>query len=184
MWPANTPILSAHHRSPRSLAFLLGTAGRTGHGVAMLTCLALLSATPFTYAQEMLHWKDAWVRSMPPGAQVTAAYGQLMNHGDRPVTLSGITSEVGTEAQMHDVIADGDQRRMVQLTSVEIAPHETLVFVPGGRHIMLLNVTSPPAEGTSVDICAVSAAGSQACVQAPVQRQAPMDHNDHTGHHH
>ena len=165
-------------------ALVRGKNGCTGHGAAALACLALLSAAPFAYAQELLHWKDTWMRSMPPGAQVTAAYGQLMNHGDQPVTLSGITSEVGTEAQMHDVIADGDQRRMVQLTSVEIAPHETLVFAPGGRHIMLLNVTSPPAEGTSVEICAVSAAGSKACTQAPVQRQAPMDHSDHMGHHH
>jgi copper(I)-binding protein len=162
-------------------SLLRGKAKSTGHGTATLTCLALLSAAPFAHAQELLHWKDIWVRSMPPGAEVTAAYGQLMNHGDQPVMLSGITSEVGTEAQMHDVIADGDQRRMVQLTSVEIAPHETLVFAPGGRHIMLLNVTSPPAEGTSVEICAVSAAGSKACTQAPVQRQAPMDH---MGHHH
>ena len=26
-------------------------------------------------ADEMLHWRDAWVRSLPPGAAVTAAYG-------------------------------------------------------------------------------------------------------------
>ena len=166
------------------LALLLVTTRRTGYRAVRLACLVAFTTVPFTHAQEMLHWKDVWVRGMPPGAQVTAAYGQLMNHGDHPVTLSGITSDVGTEAQMHDVIADGDQRRMVQLTLVEIAPHETLVFAPGGRHIMLLNVASPPPEGSRVEICAVSAVGSEACVQAPVQRQAPMDHSDHTGHHH
>ena len=165
-------------------AFVRGKTGCSGHGAAALACLALLSVTPFAYAQELLHWKDAWMRSMPPGARVTAAYGQLMNHGDQPVTLSGITSEVGTEAQMHDVIADGDQRRMVQLTSVEIAPHETLVFAPGGRHIMLLDISNPPAEGSVVEICALSAAGTQACAQAAVERQAPESHEEHTGHHH
>ena len=68
-------------------ALVRGKTGCTGHGAAALACLALLSAAPFVHAQDLLHWKDAWMRSMPPGAQVTAAYGQLMNHGDQPVTL-------------------------------------------------------------------------------------------------
>ena len=176
------PLTGARAMANRPVS-VRGKTGSIGHGAAALACLALSSAAPFAHAQELLHWKDAWVRSMPPAAQVTAAYGQLMNHGDQPVTLLGITSEVGTEAQMHDVIADGDQRRMVQLTSVEIAPHETLVFAPGGRHIMLLDMNTSPAEGTSVEICAVSAAGNKACTQAPVQRQAPIDHSDHMGYH-
>ena len=58
---------------------------------AALTCsllgalivLPLMSFSPPSQAGEVLHWKDAWVRSMPPAAQVTAAYGQLMNHGER-----------------------------------------------------------------------------------------------------
>ena len=87
-----------------------------------------------------LHWKEAWVRSMPPGTQVTAAYGMLMNHSDETVTISQLTADVGSEAQMHDVIADGDQRRMVQLETADIAPGASLTFEPGGRHIMLIGV--------------------------------------------
>ena len=54
---------------------------------------------------------------------------------------------------MHDVIAEGDQRRMVQLNS-DIAPGASLVFEPGGRHMMLLGITDA-AEG-KVEICALS----------------------------
>ena len=49
---------------------------------------------------------DAWVRSLPPGTAVTVAYGSLMNHGNDTVTIINVTSTTGTEAQMHDVIAD------------------------------------------------------------------------------
>jgi copper(I)-binding protein len=133
----------------------------------------------------MLHWKDVWVRSMPPGTQVTAAYGELMNHGDQTITISKLTADLGSEAQMHDVIAEGDQRRMVQLEEANIAPGASLVFEPGGRHIMIIGVGESPAEGSQVDICALSAAGTRACTQALVSRQAPgeQDSHDHHGAH-
>ena len=150
-------------------------------GLGLSACLLAASAA---YSEELLHWQDVWVRAMPPGAQVTAAYGKLMNHGNETVEISGLSSSVSGETQMHDVIAEGDQRRMVQLMSVEIAPHETLIFEPGGRHIMLLDMSHPPSEGSVVEICALSAAGNQACAQAAVERQAPASHEEHTGHHH
>ena len=144
--------------------------------------VAMLAST--AHSGDLLHWQDVWVRAMPPGAQVTAAYGKLMNHGNEAVEISALSSSVSGETQMHDVIAEGDQRRMVQLMSVGIAPHETLIFEPGGRHIMLLDISNPPAEGSVVEICALSAAGTQSCTQAAVERQAPASPEQHTGHHH
>ena len=120
---------------------------------------------------------------MPPGAQVSAAYGMLMNHSDQTVTLSTVSSEISGSAQMHEVIADGDQRRMAELESIDIAPHETLIFEAGGRHIMLLDIAAPPIEGENVEICAVSAAGTRACTEAAVRRQSPVADDTQTGHH-
>ena len=134
-------------------------------------------------ADEILHWRDAWVRSLPPGAAVTAAYGSLMNHGTDTVTIVNLTSTTGAEAQMHDVMADSDQRKMVRLNSVDIAPGELLVFEPGGRHIMLLGITDAPKEGSESTLCALSARGTQACTRAPVTRRAPGE-TDPKGYHH
>ena len=147
--------------------------------------VSLFSAglSSLSYAEEMLHWKDAWVRSMPPGAQVSAAYGMLMNHSDQTVTLSTVSSEISGSAEMHEVIAEGDQRRMAELESIDVAPHETLIFEPGGRHIMLLDIAATPVEGENVEICAVSAAGTRACIGAAVRRQAPAADDTHANHH-
>jgi copper(I)-binding protein len=134
-------------------------------------------------ADEMLHWRDAWARSLPPGTAVTAAYGSLMNHGSDTVTIVNLTSTAGAEAQMHDVIAERDQRKMVRLNSVDIAPGESLVFEPGGRHIMLLGIADAPEEGSDLALCALSAMGTEACTRAPVTRQAPGETEPH-GHHH
>ena len=158
-------------------------------GIACLCTCLIASIT--TQASDLLHWKEVWVRSMPPGTQVTAAYGTLMNHSDETVTISQLTADVGSEAQMHDVIAEGDQRRMVQLKTADIAPGASLAFEPGGRHIMLIGVTEPLPEGAHIEICATSAAGAKACMQAVISRQAPGEDNTqgthtdmHSGHHH
>ena len=148
-------------------------------GRPALAAFLCLCASMTTYAENMLHWREAWVRSMPPGTQVAAAYGELMNHGDQTVTIVQLTADLGTEAQMHDVIAEGDQRRMVQLETTDIAPGASLVFEPGGRHMMLLGLAEPPAEGSQVEICALSTAGSKACTQATVSRKTPGEHDTH-----
>ena len=152
---------------------------------AFITLMCLLSTglSSLSHASEMLHWKDVWVRSMPPGAQVSAAYGMLMNHGDQTITLSTVSSDISGTAEMHEVIADGDQRRMAELESIDIAPHQTLIFEPGGRHIMLLDITAPPIEGETVEICAVSAAGTRARAEAAVRRQPPAEQDTHANHH-
>ena len=151
---------------------------------AMMLMLTIAGAGSPIAEEEMLHWQGAWVRSLPPGAEVTAAYGTLMNHGAEAVSIANIHSTLGNEAQMHDVLSEGDQRRMVQLPSVDIAAGESLVFQPGGRHIMLLGVTDTPAEGSDIELCAESAAGTRTCTQAKVMRQAPEHHDAHSGHHH
>ena len=152
-------------------------------GFRWCTAGVLMGLSLSSLADEMLHWRDAWVRSLPPGTAVTAAYGSLMNHGSDTVTIVNVTSTTGTEAQMHDVIADGDQRKMVQLNSLDIAPGESLVFEPGGRHVMLLGITDAPEEGSALALCAVSARGTEACTRATVTRQAPGATKPH-GHHH
>ena len=156
---------------------------KQGYTFTALACLFSAGFSSLSFAGEALHWKDAWVRSMPPGAQVSAAYGMLMNHSDQTVTLSTVSSEVSGSAEMHEVIAEGDHRRMAELESIDVGPHETLIFEPGGRHIMLLEIAATPVEGEIVEICAVSAAGTRACTEAAVRRQAPAADDTHANHH-
>lgn len=150
---------------------------------------ALVSGVvPLTRGADSLHWEEAWIRSVPPGAAVAAAYGKLVNHSAASVTVTGITSPLGAEAQMHDVVVEGDQRRMVRIDSVALLSGEALTFTPGGRHIMLLDIQNPPEEGSMVQLCAIAAPHPDTCTDAPVQRQGPSMPSDmpsdHAGHHH
>ena len=148
-------------------------------------CPVLLSwCLPLSALAEGLLWEKAWVRSMPPGTEVAAAYGRVTNQSDQTAVITAVSSSMGEAAQIHDVIADGDQRRMVQLDAVSLAAGESTEFKPGGQHIMLLGVTAPPPEGSQVELCLLTANSGERCTSAPVQRQAPMPATETSGHHH
>lgn len=149
-----------------------------------LSPLLLSWCLPLSALAEGLLWENAWVRSMPPGTEVAAAYGRVTNQSDKTVVITSMSSSVGEAAQIHDVIADGDQRRMVQLEAVSLAGGESTEFKPGGQHIMLLGVTTPPPEGSLVELCLLTANSAEHCASAPVQRQAPMPAAETSGHHH
>ena len=146
--------------------------------------LLLSWCLPLSALAEGLLWEDAWVRSMPPGTEVAAAYGRITNQSDQTVVITAMSSSVGEAAQIHDVIADGDQRRMVQLDAISLAAGESTEFKPGGQHIMLLGVTAPPPEGSRVELCLLTANSAERCTSAPVQRQAPIPATEPSAHHH
>ena len=152
--------------------------------IRYLSPLLLSWCLPLSALAEGLLWQNAWVRSMPPGTEVAAAYGHITNQSDQTVVITGISSSVGEAAQIHDVFADGDQRRMVQLDAVSLAAGESTEFKSGGQHIMLLGVTAPPPEGSRVELCLLTANHAESCTSAPVQRQAPMPATETSGHHH
>ena len=172
-------------RNPNNQHQLSTTRGDSPHSrLRTLSALLLLWCLPWSAVAEGLLWDNAWVRSMPPGTEVAAAYGRVTNDSDQTVVITAISSSVGKVVQIHDVIADGDQRRMVQLDAVSLTAGESTEFKPGGQHIMLLGVTIPPAEGSLVELCLLTANNAESCASVPVQRQAPMPSTETSGHHH
>ena len=172
-------------RSPKSQNRWNTTRGDSPNiQIRYLSPLLLSWCLPLSALAEGLLWQNAWVRSMPPGTEVAAAYGHITNQSDQTVVITGISSSVGEAAQIHDVIADGDQRRMVQLEAVSLAGGDSTEFKPGGQHIMLLGITAPLSEGSLVELCLLTANSAEHCASAPVQRQAPMPAAEPSGHHH
>ncbi|MEL0137191.1 MAG: copper chaperone PCu(A)C [Halieaceae bacterium] len=156
---------------------LLRSAGRW---VAPLFLLPMAAVS----AADDARWEGAWVRNVPPGAAVAAAYGSLLNSGSAPVTVTAVTSTLGAAAQMHDIVASGDQRRMVPVDARTLAPGEALVFTPGGLHIMLMEFAEAPKEGDAIELCAVTIDSETICTLAPVRRDAPAAAHHDAGHHH
>ena len=120
-----------------------------------------------------------WVRAMPPTQTMTAAYGQLTNVGDAPLTITGASSDIAADTTLHESRQTGDRMTMVAVTDKTLAPGEVLELKPGGFHLMLMGIKEMPAEGSEVEICVLSD-DDRACATANVQRDADsMNHHHH-----
>ncbi|HBF99638.1 MAG TPA: hypothetical protein DDW95_13915, partial [Alphaproteobacteria bacterium] len=116
-----------------------------------------------------LHFDDGWVRAAGPAARTAAVYGEIENHGDHPVVLTGVTTPAATHAQFHrSMLVDGVMRMRGVSEGISLPPHGEFSWRPGGDHIMLMGLTAPLAEGDIVPLRFTLADGAVLEVSARV----------------
>lgn len=132
----------------------------------------------------MLHWtgapaadgtglalESAWVRAMPPGMQMTAAFGRLHNPGTQAIELVAFSSPDFGELGLHRTETVDGVSRMREIPSLVIAGGEAAELAPGGYHLMLMGPIRPLAEGQSVAVSVTAADGRVFHFELPVERR-------------
>lgn len=108
--------------------------------------------------QHGLSVDSAFVRDMPPGRTVTAAFFQLTNEQSTDCRLVRIASPIAGRAEIHNHHHEDGMMKMRPVASVNVPAGETVSFEPGGLHIMLFDV-QPLTDHTNValtlhfDVC-------------------------------
>lgn len=110
---------------------------------------------------------DAWVRATPPGARTAAAYLTIANAGEAD-RLLGATTPAARSVEVHAHTTEGGMQRMVRLPELALPAGETVRLVPGGPHLMLIDITGPLAAGAHVTLSLQFAAAGTHVVEAPV----------------
>ena len=85
-----------------------------------------------------LVFEEAWVRAMPPGMRMTAAFGLLRNPGDGEIVINGFSSPDFGDVSLHLSETVDGVSRMRELPELRIGPGESLRLEPGGLHLMLM----------------------------------------------
>jgi len=83
--------------------------------------------------------RDAWVRESPPGVAMMAGYMELRNNTSRRRILVAASSSAFESVMIHRTIVKGGMAGMVHASQIELAPNASLIFAPGGYHLMLMN---------------------------------------------
>lgn len=125
------------------------------HRKTLCICTAFLSLllTGHTIAGE-LSLDAGWVRETPPGAHNAAAFLTLRNNSDALMHATGVqcATTLASRCEMHEHLHVDGKMRMQKVPALDIPAHGTLVFQPGGYHIMLLDLAQPLKAGTQVTI--------------------------------
>ncbi len=80
---------------------------------------------------------------------VTAAYVTVKNEGDQPDRLVSASCACSQSATLHTMVMQGGEMVMDEpRDGFPVAPGQTLVFKPGGNHIMLSGLTDPPRDSS------------------------------------
>ena len=96
--------------------------------------------------------RDAWVRESPPGVAMMAGYMALRNDTSRSQVLVAARSSDFETVMIHRTIVKDGMARMEHASQIEITPDASLLFAPGGYHLMLLNPKRTLRAGDRVDV--------------------------------
>ena len=94
---------------------------------------------------------DAWARPTPPNSDVGAFYVSLANRGGNDV-LIGADAEVCGSTALHDTVFEDNMMEMRHIDEVEVGSGESLEMVPGGVHVMCLDMDTTLVEGAEVTV--------------------------------
>ena len=103
-------------------------------------CLILaLTLVPAAGEEAGVSVRDAWIRETPPGVAMMAGYMELRNNTSRRQVLVAASSPGFETVTIHRAILKDGMAGMVQAPQIELTPNASLIFMPGGYHLMLMN---------------------------------------------
>ncbi len=115
----------------------------------LLTLNILMTSTAFATELQLTQGE---VRVPMPGRSVTAGYFTLVNNTTAAVELVKASSPAFARVELHQHIKQDDVMRMVEVEAISLDPGATLVFQPGGLHLMLFEPQIALTVGDSVSV--------------------------------
>ncbi len=130
----------------------------------------LLLAFIFLQGEARITVKDSWMR---PAAESlnTAFYCTVVNNGDQPDTLYKAASGVSDDVQIHETYSRGDMMGMRPVKNLVVAPHDSLMFKPGGYHVMIMNLKRDVTAGQKAEVSLFFRSAGKITVNAEVGSQ-------------
>lgn len=156
--------------------------------VLTLAAAALIAACspakPVTYAAANIEVADAFSRPAAQGAN-GAGFFALTNRNSGPDRLMSVESPIAGRIEIHETSTRGGVMRMEELKQgVSLKAGETVVFKPGGKHVMFIGLNQPLEVGGKIPATLVFEKAGRAPIELTVQARgesAPAG-SDHHGH--
>ncbi|MBC8006652.1 MAG: copper chaperone PCu(A)C [Prolixibacteraceae bacterium] len=119
---------------------------------AFVGLILALTAVPAASEEAAVSVRDAWVRETPPGMTAMAGYLKLRNKTSRPLVLVAASSPGFATVMIHRTIVKNGMTGMAHASQIELGPNASLIFAPGGYHLMLMNPKRTLRAGDAVVI--------------------------------
>lgn len=119
---------------------------------AIATLAKSESAAAESKKTELLHIESAWVRPAWGKSGLTAGYATIVNQASTPDRLIAISSAAAKAVELHASDMKDGISRMRRQETFEIQAAGSLLFAPGGNHIMFIGLKEPMIEGGKISV--------------------------------
>ena len=137
----------------------------------LLVAGILLAACSPPAEDKTLKFEQAWVRSTPPGALMTAGFGRLVNHSDILFEITAFSSPSYGEVSLHRTVIENGVSEMREVPALTIPPGAAIELAPGGYHLMLMMPKQASDALAHIELQFESAAGHRFTFVVPVERR-------------
>ena len=135
----------------------------------LLLSLAAVGCSPAGSTD--LAFEDAWVRPLPPGMKMTAAFGKIRNPSSEAVELVSFSSPVFGDVSLHRTELVDGVSKMREVPMLAIPAGETVELAPGGYHLMLMMPVTELNPEQPLLVLMTAADGSQFAFEIPFERR-------------
>jgi len=113
---------------------------------------------------------NPYVRAIPPGATVSAAFMQLKNGDKSDHSLVAAQSPAAKSVELHTHTLKDGMMMMRQVKKIDLPAGKTVELKPGGLHIMLIGLTKALKPGDQVELTLIYEDGNKSKITAPVKK--------------
>jgi copper(I)-binding protein len=114
---------------------------------------------------------EAWAR---PALGPNGAVYLTVEGGDADTALNGVSasSEIAALVEIHQtVLRDDGTMAMTRITDVEVPAGSTVMMVPGGMHVMLVDLAEPLELGDTFDMTLTFDNGTELTTMVEVREE-------------
>lgn len=138
--------------------------------VVLATCCLLFGAVAQAgEAPKTLVISDVWMRASLGQVPTTTAYLKIENRGTADDTLLAVSTPAAAMAHVHESTTANGVMTMAAVPALNIKPGQTVELVPGGLHIMVMNLKAPLKVGETVPLTLKFERAGEIVVQAEVR---------------
>jgi copper(I)-binding protein len=147
---------------------------------------ALLAGAPAAFAQgneTSIAIEQPWARATPAGALTGVVYMTLENKTNTADRLTGVSSSVAAQVQIHEMaVVDGIMQMRQVVGGLPIAAGGSVILKPGSYHVMLIGLKRPLVAGETLPLTLTFANAGNISVTVPVQAMgATQSHQGDSG---
>ncbi len=117
-----------------------------------------------------LQISDVWIRAMPPGHMMSAAYFKVHNLSSESISIISVTSADAQSCNFHQTKTVDGIVKMQALESLEIPSQDVVQLQPAGIHLMLMGIKKPLQVGEKIPLLLQFSNGTKIAVDAQIRR--------------